>query len=326
MYPMEIINGVKLITETCFTVKGGEKIMLVAFEEEDLRIASVLAAEMKAAGAEVAIIVVEPPRGIEPPSFVAEAMKKVDICISFGQIDYGHTLARKEAPSLQYAYMPPVMRRSLGRSDILPEDLLEIARRTERLAEAVSNAKEARISSPSGTDLLLNLEGRRGIPIHPIFRKPGHLAIIPFYAEVACAPVEGEASGTYVANGSIWGHESLERVLQEPVVWYVENGKVLKLTGGREAEEVKEILSGFDENAWSIGELGIGTNHKLSSRLTGTKLDDAILGTVHLALGRNVALGGTQWSQIHADFLAMGVQLELDGKTIIKNGRYFGEA
>lgn len=325
MYPMDIILGVKLITETCFAIKGGEKVLLVAYGDEDLRIASILAAEMRAAEAEAAIVVLEPPRGIEPPSFLAEAMKKVDICISFGEIDFGHTLARKEAPSLQYAYMPPIMCRLLARPDILPEDLLEIARRTERLAEAVSKAKEARILSPSGSELVLNLEGRKGIPIHPIFRKPGHLAIIPFYAEVACAPVEGKASGTYVANGSIWGHESIERVLQEPIVWHVEHGKVFKLTGGREAEEVREILSGFDENAWSIGELGIGTNHKLSNRLTGTKLDDAILGTVHLALGRNVSLGGCQWSRIHVDFLSMGVQLELDGETILQNGRYFGE-
>jgi len=325
MFPMDIMNGVKLITEACFTIKGGEKIILVAYGDEDVRIASVLAAEMKASGAEATIVVTEPPREIEPPAFLAEAMKKVDICISLGEIDYGHTLARKESPNLQYAYIPPIMCKLLGRSDILGKDLLEIARLTEQLAETVSKAKEAHILSHSGTNLVLNLEGRKGIPIHPIFRKPGHLAIIPFYAEVASAPIEGKATGTYVVDGSIWGHKDIERILREPIVWHVENGKVVNMTGGRDAEEIKKILSGFDENAWSIGELGIGTNHKLSNRLTGTKLDDAILGTVHLALGRNVSLGGTQWSQIHVDFLSMDIQLELDGKTIIQNGRYLGE-
>ena len=60
----------------------------------------------------------------------------------------------------------------------------------------------------------------------------------------------------------------------------------------------------------------------MPGRLTGTKLDDAILGHVHIALGRNVSLGGTQWSQIHVDFLSMNIKLVLDGKVIIENRKF----
>lgn len=324
MYPMEIMGGVKLITETCFQIEGGERVIIVAYGDEDLKIASLLAAEMKAAGAEVGIVVVEPPKEIEPPTFLAEVMKKVDILISLGDIDYGHTLARKEATSLKYAYMPPIMCKSLSKLNLLPEDLLEIERCTEKLAEIISSAKQAHISSPAGTDIIIDIEGRKGIPIHPIFRKPGHLAIIPFYAEVACAPVERKATGTYVVNGNIWGHPSMECIVNEPIHWKVENGKVIEMKGGRDAQQIREALSTFDENAWYVGELGIGTNPKLPNQLTGTKLDDAILGHVHIALGRNVSLGGNQWSQIHVDFLSMNIKLELDGKTIIEEGKLLG--
>lgn len=320
MYAMEMIHGVRLITETCLNIEGGEKVMIVAYGDEDLKLASLLASEMKAARAEVAIVIVEPSREKEPPPFLSEAMKMVDICISLGDIDYGHTEARKMAPLLKYAYIPPIMSRCIRKSTILRDDLLEVESRTEWLAKEVSKAKQARIVSSAGTDLWLDIEGRKGIPIHPIFRKPGHFAILPFYAEVACAPVEGKAVGTYVVDGSIWGHESIERIPKEPIFWQVEKGRVVKMEGGADAQEIEKALSGFDENAWSIGELGIGTNPKLPTRLTGTKLDDALFGTVHLALGRNISLGGSQRSLIHIDFLCTNIRLELDGKTYIENG------
>src|SRR3989339_1721021 len=106
MYPMELMSGVKLITSTCFNIRGGEKVIIVGYSDEDMKVAALLAADMKAAKAEVAIVAVEPPKNVEPPVFLAEAMKNVDIMISFGDLDYGHTLARKEATSLKYAYVP----------------------------------------------------------------------------------------------------------------------------------------------------------------------------------------------------------------------------
>lgn len=320
MYPIEWIDGIRLITGTCFQIRGGERVIIVAYGDEEVKVASLLAADMKAAHAEVAIVIVEPPRAIEPPPFLAEAMKKVDICISLGEIDYGHTRARKDAFPLQYAYLPPVMYRSLRMSTVCAEDLLEIENRTEWLAEAVSRAKQVHVTSQAGTDLVVDIEGRKGFPIHPVFRKSGHFAIIPYYAEVACAPIEGKTAGTYVANGSVWGDASIERIVSEPIIWRVENGKVVSMTGGRDAQDIREALSKFDQNALSIGELGIGMNHKLSNRLTGTKLDDAIFGTVHLALGRNISIGGNQWSSVHIDFLSMDIRLELDGKVYIEKG------
>ena len=323
MYPMELMNGIKLITGTCFNIRGGEKVIIAGYSDEDIRVGTLLAADMKAANAEVSVVITEPPKKVEPPAFLAEAMKKVDIFISLGDVDYGHTEARKEAVSLKYAYMPSIMTQSMIELETTtPEDLLEIEKRTEKLAEAVSQAKTARVTSTEGTDIFFDIEGRKGIPIHPILRRPGHLAIIPHYAETASAPVEGKTSGVYVTNGSIWGHADMECIVGENLIWTVEKGRVMEIRGGREARLIEKALSTFDENAWRVGELGIGTHDKLPERLTGTKRDDAILGHVHVALGRNVSLGGTQWSQIHVDFLSMNVKITLDDKMVIDNGQF----
>ncbi len=324
MFPMEVMNGVKLIAETCFEIKKGSKVIIAAYDDEDVALASLLAAEMRYKEAEAAVVIVEPPKAVEPPAFLAEAMKKVDILISMGDVDYGHTLARKEAPSLMYAYVPTVMRLLMSRLDYRPSDLFQIRDRTEKLAEAVSAAREAHITSPSGTDLRLVIEGRRGIPIHPLLRKPGALAIVPYYAEVACPPVEQQGEGRYVVDGSVWGHAAMECIVSRPLTWKVEKGRVVAMDGGPEAQRIMRAMQTFDENAWYIGELGIGTDHKLPDRVTGTKADDAILGHVHIALGRNVALGGKQWSKIHVDFLTMNATVALDGKKVIENGQFLG--
>lgn len=324
MYPMEMINTVRLITDTCLAIKEEDKILILAYSDEALKVASILAAEFKAAQAEVGIVIVEPPKEVEPPSFLAEAMKKVDIVITLGEVDFGHTIARKEATAqgVKYAYMPDIMSEEIAALGILPEDLMEVKERTEKLADAISRAKEVHVSSSAGTDIVLDVEGRKGLALHPIFRDPGHFAIIPFYYEVACPPVEGRAKGTVVIDGTVVGFPSLNGIVKEPIRWNVKNGKVVDIKGESTACQLRDVLSKLDENANCIAELGIGTNYKLPNRLIGTRRDNAIFGHVHLALGRNIDLGGTLQSQIHVDFLSMDVKLELDGKSIIEEGRF----
>jgi hypothetical protein len=54
----------------------------------------------------------------------------------------------------------------------------------------------------------------------------------------------------------------------------------------------------------------------------GTKLDDAILGHVHIALGRNVS-SAEPMEPDTCRLLSMNIKLELDGKTIIEEGNYW---
>jgi leucyl aminopeptidase (aminopeptidase T) len=220
--------------------------------------------------------------------------------------------------------MPELMATDLAELAIKSKDLVEVMEFTDRLASAVSEANKVHISNRIGTDVVFDITGRRGLSLTPVFRTPGQLSVIPFYAEVACAVVEGKGSGTAVLDGTVVGLPSLNGVLNEPISWGVQKGSVVGINGGREAVKLRGLLEKLDDNAWKIGELGIGTNFKLPNRLRGTRVDNAIFGHIHLALGRNVDLGGEQWSQIHADFLCSDVKVELDGRTIIEDGRFIG--
>jgi leucyl aminopeptidase (aminopeptidase T) len=70
-----------------------------------------------------------------------------------------------------------------------------------------------------------------------------------------------------------------------------------------------------------LGELGIGLNPM--ARLVGIPLiDEGVLGTAHIALGLNYTYGGTiRDARTHIDCVFKEPTIELDGVSILKNGR-----
>ncbi|MCB0315156.1 MAG: aminopeptidase, partial [Calditrichaeota bacterium] len=67
-------------------------------------------------------------------------------------------------------------------------------------------------------------------------------------------------------------------------------------------------------------ELGVGTNHM--AEIKGTVLEDEkVLGTVHLALGNNISMGGTCNIGFHVDGILLKPTLTIDGEVILKDGR-----
>ena len=82
-----------------------------------------------------------------------------------------------------------------------------------------------------------------------------------------------------------------------------------------------ERLKSVDENAFNIGELGIGTNPK--ARVTGAVLEDEkVLGTVHIALGDNTSyVGGHTKSGTHLDGILFQPTVKVNQQLIMRNGR-----
>jgi leucyl aminopeptidase (aminopeptidase T) len=72
-----------------------------------------------------------------------------------------------------------------------------------------------------------------------------------------------------------------------------------------------------------IGEFGIGTNYGIKP--VGWSLyDEKALGTAHIAIGRNVHLGGVNEASIHADFVLSKPSIEVDSTLIMKKGKIRG--
>jgi leucyl aminopeptidase (aminopeptidase T) len=105
-----------------------------------------------------------------------------------------------------------------------------------------------------------------------------------------------------------------------PIVMMVEDGRIVSIEGGADAEKLRGLLESADENAFRIAELGIGTNP--SAKLMGHPLvDEKVLGTVHIGLGNNLFMGGAQDSATHLDVIMLQPQLLLDTEVVLDGGK-----
>jgi len=305
-----------VIVETCMGVKPGENVLLVTqegFEET----AEILGAEVSALGAKPLIKIVKGSEmEVEPPQEVVDLMLSSDVILAVLDLKYlqlfAHMNARARATEAgaRVGLVPFIL------WDITEEDVLRIKRLTERLAEIMDRGSEAHVSTTLGTDLTMSIEGRPIQQLKAVFTEPREWGAVPFYAEAAVAPVEGTTQGTAVID------VFMERIgpIKQPMEWTIRNGRLVEIRGGEEAEMLKKIIGEADENATNIAELGVGTNH-IFKNFTGTIGDKMVLGTVHLAIGKSINIGGKVMSNIHHDAVINKATLEIDGTKILDNGK-----
>lgn len=168
----------------------------------------------------------------------------------------------------------------------------------DRLIAALADAVSVRITTPGGTEITLDIKGRRFVTDVKITEteKGCNLPC----GEVYCAPVENGASGVLVADGSIGG----EGPPPSPVTLEVQAGRVttVRCANPEWQERINQLLD-TDAAARTIAELGIGLNPK--ARLVGIMLEDEkAFRTAHIAFGSNIGMpGGENESTTHIDYL-----------------------
>jgi len=179
----------------------------------------------------------------------------------------------------------------------------------------MNEANIARVTTPTGTDISMSLAGRKALILAGFAQEPGQYSGLPS-GEAAIAPVEGTAKGAMVNPFSMDGIG----VIHDPFHLQVENGKVQEVSGGLEAFKLRDVFARNDENATNIAEFAIGANP--ASRITGVINEDKRrIGTVHIAVGDSMTLGGQVRSNIHFDILFFEPTVQLNGETVVENGK-----
>jgi leucyl aminopeptidase (aminopeptidase T) len=198
-------------------------------------------------------------------------------------------------------------------------DYQQIAALSSALADRLQGTTSIHITTALGTNLHLSAAGRAWSSDTGLFRGPGW-GNIPA-GEVFVAPVEDSADGVLVIDASLPG-----LALTEPVRVVFERGRVVAIDGGAGAaylEQAFKSVEGQPNSEWArvIGEFGIGTNPK--ARLQGNLMtDEKVLGTIHIALGRNDMWGGNNSAPLHIDGVVSQPTVHIDGELLIDNGRY----
>jgi leucyl aminopeptidase (aminopeptidase T) len=315
---LELLKGARLLVETCAKVGRGERMLVVVDDEAfPMLMGKAVFDVANSVGAEAVLTIMKLREGaaIEPPRAIAIAMKSVNV-VAYITNRHGmaHTDARKEAAAAGVRiYQMTAVPEDYFKREITAADIEKIKDCTEALAERLTCASLAHVTTPAGTDITMSLDGRKGIGIHPLSAVIG---TFPDYAEAAIAPVEGTTEGTLVIDVGILGWEYL---LMQPIICKIVGGKVMTISGGKDAEKLRSKAN-TDEHSSNIAELGIGTSHTVPRVNRATRRDAAIAGNVHIAIGRNNDIGGKTWSKIHIDGLINRATVKLDGKYVVRDG------
>ncbi|UCF33914.1 MAG: aminopeptidase, partial [Phycisphaerales bacterium] len=182
----------------------------------------------------------------------------------------------------------------------------------QRVCDFLEKAREIRFIAP-GTDLRCGIAGRKWINCDGRNNFPD--------GEVFTAPIEDATEGEV--------HYSYPAVFQGQEVQDVRlrfrAGKVVDATAAKGEPFLHEMLE-QDKGAKILGEIAIGTNYAIKQYTKNTLFDEKIGGTFHAALGAAYPeSGGKNKSALHWDMvcnLRTSGRIEVDGKEILKNGRF----
>lgn len=205
--------------------------------------------------------------------------------------------------TMRAVWTPGVTVDMMERTATIDYELLQ--KRCLMLQKYFENAKSVHVVAPGGTDLTINVEGRKLLFDDGDFSKPGSGGNIPS-GEVFISPVVGKTEGIIVYDGSMTFSDG-DSILETPITCKLEEGFITDIKGGSEArrllktiseaetrpftlEKEKKLPEGqaavYKKMARNIGELGIGLNP--AAQITGNMLEDEkAFNTCHFAIGQN---------------------------------------
>jgi len=301
-------RAVQLILKRCLGHRDGESVLVVTDPPMEPR-ARDFVQQAQALGIDATLMLLPLRRssGEEPPKAVAEALKASPIAVLLTSRSLTHTVARIEAcgkHGTRIASMPGADPARL--EALLDIDYDDLRARSEELGVLLDGAGRVRLTSTSGTDISFEIRGRTVYRDIGDLTKPGAFGNLPA-GEVCVAPIEGTGEGILCIDGSAAG---LGR-LKDPII--------VKFLGGRAVEfsdpRLRDLLAAHGPDALQLAEFGIGTNPRAG--IVGNVLEDEkAVGTAHVALGSNHAMGGRINVPVHIDVVLQKARVDIDGRAI----------
>jgi leucyl aminopeptidase (aminopeptidase T) len=197
------------------------------------------------------------------------------------------------------------------------EDHAEMQGNAQKLLTRLQNAQSVHVTSPSGSDFTLGVEGRTWFTDTSLDWKQMKWMNLPT-GEVLVGPVETSMEGTLVSDLAVGGIGPLKK----PITVTVQDGKVQSVeSDDSDALKIVQDTQATDEMAKHVGEFAFGLNPK--ARLVQEFLESEKVGeAIHVAFGNNMDYPGivTNNSATHQDFLVDKPTVTItfkDGKTRI---------
>ncbi|MGM8365221.1 aminopeptidase [Virgibacillus sp. W0181] len=318
---MFMMGPVRTLLEECLDVKPKENLLILT-DINTIEIGEVFALVGKEMNAEVVMTIMNPTtrHGDEPPRIIAEAMKAADAIVAPTTFSINHSTARKMASDAgaRLLFMPD------ANEEVFLNGSLEIDYKTQKkkidkLSHILEEGQEVRVTSELGTDLKMSIKGRHAVPQTGICHEPGSISPPPCI-ETAVAPIEGTTEGVFIIDGAIVPG----RAVTENVKVFFEGGKIVKIEGGQDAQDLIETLESYNHpNVYCAVEMGIGMNPNAKIGRGGQLEDEAEFGTMHIGIGNGITFGSSIRAPGHCDLVMRDAIIEVDGKTILKDKQLF---
>lgn len=258
--------------------------------------------------------------GIEPESYVLDQMMKSELVMCITKYSLAHTLARKKITEMRIPFLSmPDYNWQMLKNGAHFVNYRKKYLSVKKYADILSNGSEVRIFSDNGTDLKLNIKGRKG-NCCPGMVNDEYLLGSPPDIEANIAPIEDKSNGILVVDGSIT--DSQIGLLDSPMKLRICNGKIIEFSS-RNYQNVriaKQIFANVkSDKAYYIGELGMGFND-LGMICGNMLVDEGAKGCIHFGMGSNWTIGGKNKVSFHLDFVMKEATVLVDNVKIIERG------
>ncbi len=306
-------------------VKPGESVVITADTSSDRRVADAIANAAFTLGANP-VILYSPTTGKafeEPSRPIAEAVAKSDVWIEMAYYCVMHTpcFQRAMENGARYTCLTgldvTMITNCIGKVDY--DVLMEFG---EYLTKKVESSNEVIVKSASGTCLTAYNKGRRVKHSGQRATKKGYPVMMG--GQVSWCPVEETINGRLVFDAALFPPAEIG-IISDPVILDIQEGRIVKISGGNEAEIFKKWLAHFnDPNMYRLAHYSIGFNPGVL-RATGRIVEDErIFGCIEMGFGsQGASLMGAFWDAAsHTDGVCSKPTIILDGELFEIDGKY----
>lgn len=210
----------------------------------------------------------------------------------------------------------------------MPPDLV-VRDRAKRAAALVGAATDFEITSDAGTDMVVNVAGRRPHGLWGVADQPGSWDHWPVGLVVVGANRAGSNGKIVIDVGDIL--LSMQHYVGTPITVTVEEGIITNIEGELDAHLLRQWFEqGGDPRAYHISHVGWGCDHRaiwnrLARKVPGGTCDaESFYGVMQIAFGRDTSpyIGGDNDVFAHIDFDCLNNSIALDGRQITDHQKF----
>lgn len=324
IYEYELGKAAGKLVKDSLDLKEDETFVITADTESNERVVNATARKAFEVGAKPMVLWLPSPLGVGkdadpmlPVDGLTALLNEADAWVEFNNewLLYSTPFERamEENEELRYLCLvgldEDMMVRTIGRVD--REELEEFM---EKVATLTEETDHMRVTTPAGTKLEFDNHSD-----HPVDCSAGDASSpgMNFLSgQIGWAPDLESIEGKLVFDGSV---EPPVGLLDEPIEMDIENGKVVNIEGGREAEEFRRWLESFDdENMYRLAHICYGFNP--GAKLSGNILEDErVWGCTEWGLGYRAPPDGID-APSHTDGICLNSTVWLDDEKLLEKG------